>query len=149
MSADESPFGTMPPAHAVARDRVRQFVRAQMAARTPPMTNGALARKAGINRDTIGDFLGGRSWPQPSRLAAIEAALDLEAGSLDRVFNGQEPQAKLTRSAENGPVTTASPALVVTFSAAAVSDLSPTERDEVEAAARAAALRRIREIRGQ
>lgn len=113
------------------------------------MTNGALAKRAGLNRDTVGDFLGGKTWPQPTRLAAIEAALDLDPGTLDRVFNGQEPPTVLNRSDENESVGGGSDGLVVTFSAEAVSDLSPTERDEVEAAARAAALRRIREIRGQ
>lgn len=116
----------------------------------PPVSREQLAKKAGINRDTVSDFLNGKSWPQPVRLDAIERALDLPMGTFDRVLRGEPPiPPEVPQTPQTGDGDDQMSEMVVRFTKEALSDLSPTERDEVEAAAKAAALRRIREIRGQ
>lgn len=154
MSADESGFATVTAAHAsgnesTGRDRVRRFVEERMARERPPLSRAGLADRAGINRNTVGTFLAGETWPQPARLAAIEQALRLDHGTLERVLTGQSVPDTVSRSVETAANLDEARELVVTFSSDALSDLSPTEREEVEATARAAALKAIREIRGQ
>jgi len=153
MTGDETGFTAMRDAHADAQDedrlRLRNFIQAQMGAAKPPMSRLGLAKAAGIDRDTLANFLDGKSWPQPSRRSALEAAMGLVPGTFDRVLAGQDPESVNTgQTAEFGDDDYRLSELIVRFHASALSDLSPAEREEVEAAAKAAALQRIREIRG-
>lgn len=154
MAADESPSPDMADAHAEAQEaerrrRLRNFVTAQMGTAKPPMSRLALARKAGIDRDTLANWLDGKSWPHGSRRAAVEQALELLPGTFDAVLRGDQPPADVPQTPESVTPDDKLSQMVVRFDPSALSDLSPTEREEVEAAAKAAALRRIREIRGQ
>lgn len=151
MSADESGFGTVA-AHADGqdpRDLVRRLARAKKAEASTPLSNEAIARRAGINRDTVADFLNGKSWPQPARLDAIERGLGLAPGTFEAILEGRHTGDDLPRTEETDVLDSGMSEMVVRFSREAFGDLTPTEREEVEAAAKAAALQRIREIRGQ
>ncbi|WP_088319859.1 helix-turn-helix transcriptional regulator [Kineosporia sp. R_H_3] len=153
MTPDESRSADMADAHADAQEdarrRLRNFVTAQMGAPTPPISRLALAKKAGIDRDTLANWLDGKSWPHGSRRAAVEAALRLPPGTFDAVYEGRHTGEDVPQTPETEIADAHLSQMVVTFDPSALSDLSPTEREEVEAAAKAAALRRIREIRGQ
>jgi transcriptional regulator with XRE-family HTH domain len=130
------------------REAVRRYVRARMADVRPPITREALGRRAGISRDTVGDFLTGRTWPQPAKLDAIEQALGIEPGTLAGIEVGDTPDDQITQTAQSAADQSRMDQMVVTFTPDALRDLSPTEREEVEAAAKIAALRAIREIKG-
>lgn len=151
MTTDESGFADMA-AHAEGRDprdEIRRLARARRAESTPPLSYEEIARRAGINRDTVSDFFKGNTWPQPSRLDAIELALGLPSGTFDGLLRG-EPAQDITGQTDESPDDDSRMSdLIVRFHEDALGDLSPTEREEVEAAAKAAALQRIREIRGQ
>ena len=154
MTVDESPSGAMTAAQTDAQEaekrrRLRDFVTAQMGAAKPPLSRSALAKRAGIDRDTLANWLDGRSWPHASRRAAAEAALGLEPGTFEAVYRGQSPDGNVIRTGGIGDPHSQLSQMVVTFDPSALGGLSVTEREEVEAAAKAAALQRIREIRGQ
>lgn len=129
------------------REAVRRYVRARMAQVKPPITREGLGRRAGISRDTVGDFLTGRTWPQPAKLDAIEQALGIEPGTLAALAAGDTPDT-LSQTGQSSEDQARMDQMVVTFTPEALRDLTPTEREEVEAAAKIAALRAIREIKG-
>jgi transcriptional regulator with XRE-family HTH domain len=54
-------------------------------------TQEELAREAGVNVDTVSDLEAGNTWPRTRTLRAIEQALTLERGELDRVAHNPEP----------------------------------------------------------
>lgn len=48
-----------------------------------------LARAADLDPGTVGDFLAGLRWPRMGTRGRIESALDLPAGELQRIRNGE------------------------------------------------------------
>lgn len=50
-----------------------------------------LAREAGIDPATIGDFLAGKRWPQTRSRALIEQALHLNPGTLHNIAHASAP----------------------------------------------------------
>lgn len=100
------------------------------------LTRQALAERAGVTPDTVGDFLAGRRWPQNASLLRIENALDWPTGYLVRVASGDEPT-----------VTPPSDDVLLHLPESALEGLSPAAREEVAARAKAEALRAAREIR--
>ena len=69
--------------------RVRGVVRARMLERG--LRNAALAREAGVDPGTVGDFINGTRWPYAPALARVERALGFEDGGLSRLASGQQP----------------------------------------------------------
>lgn len=54
----------------------------------------ALAREAGLDPGTVGDFLAGKRWPRREKLAAIERALMFADGTLSRMAEGAPGEAR-------------------------------------------------------
>lgn len=52
---------------------------------------GELAAQADVDPGTVGDFLGGRRWPQIKTRGALERALGWPAGSIARIAHGDPP----------------------------------------------------------
>lgn len=66
-----------------------------------------LARKAGINSATVGDFLAGGRWPQRATRNKIESALGLPAGTLaEETEEGADDEAPMTAGSEIADVST-------------------------------------------
>lgn len=143
MRAHESVSGAMTDTEPAGRAAVRARINREMAAQR--LTISGLADKAGINRDTLSNWLSGKSWPRTAGRASVEHALGLPEGELDALEAGAAQVGRsVGQSAESDRVS----AMTVTLAGSAIGDLAPTEREEVIAAAKAAALQRIREIRG-
>ena len=130
-----------------AQKRVRDEVLRQMAESRPPVSRAALAERSGIAPNTVSNFLNGKTWPQPAKLSALERALGLPVGHLERIARGETPDANLGRSDETGqPVGHVGDDLVIGLTPGALRDRSAAERDRILAAAKLAALRELDEI---
>ena len=55
------------------------------------MTQAELAKKAGLDRTTVGAILRGEQWPQPRTRAKIEVALWGRVGVMGEIAAGGEP----------------------------------------------------------
>jgi transcriptional regulator with XRE-family HTH domain len=104
------------------------------------LTRQAVAERAGVTPDTVGDFLAGRRWPQNASLLRIENALEWPVGHLVRVASGDVPSSTGSVSAEGHGV-------LLDLPDSALEGLSEAEKQEVIARAKAEALRAAREIR--
>lgn len=97
------------------------------------LTNAELARMAGVDAGTIGDFIQGRRWPLPSTRLALEVALELKPGTLAAV-------------AREAGANTPEEGVLLDID---LDDLNEQQRAEVIATAQAAALERARHIRAE
>lgn len=61
---------------------------AEKAMATLGLSAAALAREAGVDPSTVGDFVGGRRWPRREKLAAMERVLMLAPGTLTTISEG-------------------------------------------------------------
>lgn len=121
------------------RSRARQAVRDEMARRE--MSNAELSRLTGLDIGTVSDFLAGGRWPRTSSLAKIDDALGWVTGSIDRI--GQGLPGPDVRPDAHDPVE----GVLLDISPDAYGDLTPAEREEADAAAKAYWLSKAREIR--
>src|SRR5690348_3721114 len=55
------------------------------------MSNASLAREAGVDTGTVGDFLNGSRWPYAPTLAKLDRALGFEIGTLERMAEEEPP----------------------------------------------------------
>lgn len=120
------------------RDRARRAVRAVMSQRGWNPTD--LAKAAGIDMGTAGDFLSGARWPRQKNQGKIETALEWKAGTIAEIEAGADPPGSVPAPEQGGVLLSLPPEVL--------EGLSPTEREEVVAAARLTALQKAREIRG-
>ena len=114
---------------------------------SPPMTIAALAEQSDLAVNTVSRFLGGRTWPQPAKLAALERALGFPAGHLDRIARGETHELRVISSDETG--TSAGHAgddLVIGLTPGTLRNRTAAERDRILAAARLAALRELADM---
>lgn len=119
-----------------------------MARAVPSIGIADLAKRADLAVNTVSGFLNGKTWPQPAKLAAIEEALGLAAGTLDKVADGEvalpegpPPLEVLPPDDEDG-----TSRMVVGFAPGILERLTPAQHEEAVAAAKLAALRAIREM---
>jgi transcriptional regulator with XRE-family HTH domain len=114
---------------------------------------GDLARRAGIDPGTAGDFLSGARWPKIRTLGKIEKALGVQAGKLTALAEGEDldqDELDLGGGAERAVSGAGQDAPHVMLDVGgAFDDLNETERQEAIAAAQAVLLQRAREIRSQ
>ena len=108
----------------------------QDALRVYGWTQADLARESGLDTGTISDVVNETRWPRISTQAKIEQALSLDSGTLARAHAGID----VTPADDDDEV-------LLDLPDEALAGLSKVERDEVYATARAAALKRAREIR--
>lgn len=118
-------------------ERIRQAVEAQMAARQWNINDLAIA--AGVDPGTVSDLLNGLRNPRMATLAKIEQALGWPAGAILQIGVG-EPVNLSVRPVSDG-------AVMLDLPPEALEGLGPAEREEIQAAAKATALERAREIR--
>jgi lambda repressor-like predicted transcriptional regulator len=71
------------------RTRARLAILAEMSHRR--WTNTELSRRAGVDINTIGDFLSGARWPKSPTQGRIESALGWPPGSITAVAAGVDP----------------------------------------------------------
>lgn len=113
---------------------------------------GDLAREAGIDPGTAGDFLNGSRWPKIRTLGRIEQAVQLEPGMLVTLANasGDDVQSilgQLSGSARAVSGAAHDASRVQLDVGDAFDGFTDAERDEAIAAAQAMLLQRAREIR--
>jgi transcriptional regulator with XRE-family HTH domain len=103
-----------------------------------------LAREAGVDPGTVGDFLNGKiRSPQRATRAAISRALGWDADAIDQLRAGNPDAATTVR-----PTVEDAAHVMLDLPDEALHGLSEVEKEEVRAAARLAALAKAREIRG-
>lgn len=68
------------------RTQARLAVAAEMAHRR--WTNTELAKRSGVDINTIGDFLAGSRWPKSPTQGRLESALDWPAGTISAIAAG-------------------------------------------------------------
>jgi transcriptional regulator with XRE-family HTH domain len=111
---------------------------------------GDLAREAGIDPGTAGDFLNGTRWPKIRTLGRIEQAVQLEPGMLVTLANatGDDVQSILGQLGGSGRAVGGDDASRIRLDVGDAFDgFTDAERDEAIAAAQAMLLQRAREIR--
>jgi transcriptional regulator with XRE-family HTH domain len=119
------------------QDRAREAVRTAMGQKG--MSNKELAQAAGVDEGTVGDFLNGKRWPRPGNLVKLDTALGWDAGTIARVgTGGAVPNVRPDRD---------DPGVLLDIAADAYADLSPEEREEADAVAKASWLEKARQIR--
>lgn len=137
---------------APSRLRAVAAVRRRMAELEPPLTGRRLAYVAGLNRETVNDFLAARRWPQDATLRKLEAALGWEGGTLQLIADSAASLGHsgddVRRSADLAPSTLATVAPdLVTFLRSEIDTLPSEERELVLLELQAFARRRAWEIR--
>jgi transcriptional regulator with XRE-family HTH domain len=85
--------GTIPNMTRTPDGEQRARAAVQQTMGTRGFSNASLAREAGIDQGTVGEFLNGRRWPRADKLAAIEKALGLEVGAITRIAGDGEASA--------------------------------------------------------
>lgn len=124
-----------------ARDRARAQVNDEMVRQG--LNPRDLARRAGVDFDTVADFLNGKRWPQSSRRNMISTALGWVPEAIDMLVRGEDPRpdAETVRPGDQDG------GVLLSMPPEALEGLGPAEREEVIAAAKLSALRAAREIR--
>lgn len=125
------------------RAHARQRVANELAARQ--MNPAEFSRAAGVDNDTVSDFLAGKRWPQLATRSKLATALGWTPNSIDYLVDLHEPsvldEGEVVRPADDDvPVLGSLPP-------DALEGLSPADRAEVIAAAKLSALQTAREIR--
>ena len=69
----------------------KERIRAEVARLIGVETNEAFAKRAGVDPQTLGDFLAGRRWPRRATLDKIEAGLRLTRGTLAALGEDRQP----------------------------------------------------------
>ena len=123
---------------------------ARMDAADPPITRAALERASGVSRKTLREYLDGVRVARRDTIIRLERGLGWPAGTADRYLYAESRTAgnDLHRSDDSPVHSGEKRSDLLNLIEEAVSDLPPTQRAEVEAAAFEAALRRRREITG-
>ncbi len=116
-------------------DAVRTAVAADLA--SAGETSGRYAQRIKIDPGTLADFLAGRRTPKAPTQAKLEAALGWDPGTIANVIAGRSEVPVVGGAGEADGV----------LLDIDLSDLSPSDREEVIAAARLTALERARSIR--
>lgn len=98
-----------------------------------------LARAAGLDAGTVGDFLDGSRWPRVPTLAKIDAALGWDPGTTGAVAAGGD--------APNVGADAHSQGMLLNVDPATYEDLDRAELAEAMATAQAIFLQKVREIR--
>lgn len=70
------------------RTRARLAIQAEMSHRR--WTNTELSKRAGVDINTIGDFLSGARWPKSPTQGRLEAALEWPPGTISAIAAGME-----------------------------------------------------------
>lgn len=125
---------------------VRQNAAGEVASRQWNVVD--LAKAAGIDVGTAGDFLNGTRWPQRATQTKIERALDWRPGSIARWEADLAPWEPLSR--EDGETVSTDDqdaGVLASLPPEALEGLDPADRAEVIAAAKLSALEKAREIR--
>lgn len=126
----------------VDRDAARRRVEEELADRGWNIAD--LAREAGVDPGTVGDFVGGSRWPQFSTRGKLAAAFGWTPDSIDRAARGEEIRAGSGKTVsaldQDGGV-------LLSLPPDAFEGLSPADREEAISAAKATLLERAREIR--
>lgn len=104
---------------------------------------GDLAREAGVDPGTVGDFLSGARWPKLRTFGRIEAALGWEPGSITAHADGAPPPSAVGDTGQDAV------GVALDLPAEALEGLTPIEREELVAALRLRALEKAREIRSR
>lgn len=125
------------------RARARQRVSDEMVKRS--LGPVELARVAGVDPATVGDFLNGRRWPQPGNRHKIAVALGWAPEGIDLLVRGEEPSGAGDHETVSAP--TQDDDVLLSMPPGALDGLTPAEREEVVTAAKLSALTRAREIR--
>lgn len=102
-----------------------------------------LAREAGLDPGTVGDFINGPRWPQYATRSKISRALGWAANGLDQLADGEQP----ALASETVSRPDLDMGVLLSMPPEALEGLGPAEREEVIAAAKLSALRAAREIR--
>lgn len=102
-----------------------------------------LARKAGVDPATVSDFVAGRRWPQVATRKRVSEALGWLPEGIDRLARGQAPTDQ-TETVSDGDQ---DEGVLMSLPRGAFEGLSPSDREEAIAAAKATLLERAREIR--
>lgn len=71
------------------RERVAAYAREAL--RRKGMSQKALGEATGLDKGTVSAFFTGHRWPTADTRDGIERALDLPAGTLERVYDGTDP----------------------------------------------------------
>jgi hypothetical protein len=122
------------------RAAARRAVGAQMSERG--WNPADLAKAAGIDPGTVGDFLSGARWPKQRTQGRIEKALDWAPGTLMAIATGA-PAPAVGAGGQDPP------GVLLDLPDEALEGLSAVERDEAITAARLALLAKAREIRNR
>lgn len=121
------------------RDWVRQRVETELSNRGWNIAD--LAREAGTDPGTVGDFLGGSRWPQYATRSRIATALGWTPDSIALIERGAEPMPGTVGTS------TQDAGVLLDMPPEALEGLGPAEREEVITAAKLSALEKAREIR--
>lgn len=138
------------------RERARRAVAQRM--EDIGLSGRRMSADVGISTNTIARFLNGDSWPRSAQLAAIERAMEWPSGALTEIANGGVVPEVIRRDGSgqgiadpgDGPATLSEAhepdTITVSLAPGALDGLDPLSIAQVEAEARVAALRFLREL---
>jgi lambda repressor-like predicted transcriptional regulator len=142
LGMDSTSRGPPMAANDEGRDRARRRINEELA--KIPMSPTDLSRKAGVDPDTVADFLSGRRWPQVGNRHKIAVALNWTPESIELIVGGGEP---VVAGAETVGADDQDAGVLASLPPEALEGLDAAERAEVIAAAKLSALQTAREIR--
>lgn len=112
------------------------------------LTHASLAAEAKVDPATVSAFLNGQRWPRAVTLSRIERTLGWPMGSIERLNRGQTTLEEIVAAAPNAdPGVDRDRTVHFNLAATGYEDLTAEEYAEANAAATAAFLRTVREIR--
>lgn len=136
----------------VGRDALRERIKDELTTRSWNIAD--LAREAGVDSGTIGDFVNGVRWPQMATRSKIAMAFGWTPDSLGRIERGEPPvPATISRGTGTSEVyeivgaVDQDAGVLLSLPEDALQGLTPAEREEVVTAAKLKALETAREIR--
>lgn len=107
-----------------------------------------LARQAGVDANTIGDFMSGKRWPRRDTRRALERALGFGDGYIELIVRNVATALDEPPALDTGRVRPEAETVLLKLPSSALEGLTDIEREELEMTVRATALQRLREIRG-
>ncbi len=123
-----------------------------------PLNRSELARESGVALNTVRDLLDGRAWPMNRTAAAIERVIGWPEGSINAIANGgavpevessYDSRSGIPDAADAGATvsdTQGPDAITVSLAPGVLDGLDQLAIAQVEAEARVAALRFLREL---